>query len=329
MTAHTRVRGEGSIYPYRNGRYAAYVWVTTPVGERRRKYVYGDTRTEVHARWIDLHQSAARHRLATRSPLLREYLDWWLREVIAPFAAPKTTETYTAIVARYIGPHLNEKRLDALTVGDIRRWLQRLCAGCQCCAQSKDAARPADRRRCCAVGRCCGQRLGHRTVLDARAVLRSALAEAVAEQIITHNPAAAVRLRGSRPRRMNAWSSEHARRFLTSARDDHDPLYPAYLLLLCLGLRRGELLALQWSDIDLDTASVHVHREIQRVGGRLVLSETKTLDSEAGLPLPPLCLSVLRDHMPSPTHPVSRSWSRRGTVARSIRATSIARFRTG
>jgi integrase len=66
------------------------------------------------------------------------------------------------------------------------------------------------------------------------------------------------------------------------------------------------LLALQWSDIDLDTASVHVHREIQRVGGRLVLSETKTLDSEAGLPLPPLCLSVLRDHMPSPTHPVSR-----------------------
>ena len=33
MTAHTRARGEGSIYPYRNGRYAAYVWVTPP-GEK-------------------------------------------------------------------------------------------------------------------------------------------------------------------------------------------------------------------------------------------------------------------------------------------------------
>jgi integrase len=81
---------------------------------------------------------------------------------------------------------------------------------------------------------------------------------------------------------------------------------PAYLLLLCLGLHRGELLALQWTDIDLDTATVHVRRELQRVGGRLVLSETKTLDSEAGLPLPPLCLSALRDQMSSPTDAISR-----------------------
>lgn len=305
MTAHTRARGEGSIYPYKNGRYAGYVWVTTPSGERCRKYVYGDTRTEVHARWIDLQHTAARHRLATRSPLLGEYLTWWLREVVRPFAAPKTTETYTAIVARYISPYVGEKRLDALTVIDIRRWLQRLSAGCQCCSQGKDAARPSDQRRCCALAHCCDQRLAHRTVLDARAVLRSALTEAVADQLITHNPAAAVRLRGSRPHRMSAWSSEHARQFLASARDDHDPLYPAYLLLLCLGLRRGELLALQWRDIDLDRATVHVHRELQRIDGLLVLSDTKTLDSDAGLPLPPLCLPALRDRTSGPTDAVS------------------------
>lgn len=189
----------------------------------------------MHARWIDLQHTAARHRLATRSPLLREYLAWWLREVVGPFAAPKTTETYTAIVARYIGPYLGEKRLDALTVGDIRQWLHRLSTGCQCCRQGKDASRRNDQRRCCALARCCGQRLAHRTVLDARAVLRSALTEAVAAQIINHNPAAAVRLRGPRPRRMSAWSSEQARQFLASARDDHDPLYLAYLLLLCCG----------------------------------------------------------------------------------------------
>lgn len=35
-----RANGEGSIFPYRNG-YAAYVWVTTPDGKRRRKWVYG------------------------------------------------------------------------------------------------------------------------------------------------------------------------------------------------------------------------------------------------------------------------------------------------
>ena len=38
-----RANGEGSIFPYRNG-YPAYVWVTTPDGRRRRKWVYGKTR---------------------------------------------------------------------------------------------------------------------------------------------------------------------------------------------------------------------------------------------------------------------------------------------
>ncbi len=143
-------------------------------GDRRRKYGYGDTRQQTHARWIELHHTAARHRVATRSPRLSDDLAWWLREVIAPFAKPKTTETYTAVVARYIGPYLGQKRLDALTVVDVRRWLQRLSLGCQCCLQGKDAARPPERQRCCALGRCCGQVLARRTVLDApsRAALR-------------------------------------------------------------------------------------------------------------------------------------------------------------
>jgi integrase len=293
MTTHIRTRGEGSIYPYRNG-HAGYVWVTTLSGEQRRKHVYGDTRAEVHARWIDVHHKAARYRLATRSPRLVDYLARWLHEVIAPFAKPKTTETYTAVVARYITPYLGDTRVDALTVADVRRWLHRLATACQCCQQGKDAGRPQAGRRCCAVGRCCQQHLSRRTVLDARAVLRVALAEAMTDQLIRHNPAAAVRLPAARPRRRTAWTVEQAREFLASARDDTDPLYPAYVLLLCLGLRRGELLGLHWDDVDLNTATVHVHRELQRVGSQLLLSQTKTLDSDASLPLPPLCLTTLR-----------------------------------
>ena len=59
MTARPRSRanGEGSIYPYRNG-YSAYVWVTTPSGERKRRYVYSQTRDEVHEKWLKLHAEA-------------------------------------------------------------------------------------------------------------------------------------------------------------------------------------------------------------------------------------------------------------------------------
>lgn len=141
MTAHTRARGEGSIYPYRNGRYAAYVWVTTLTGERRRKYVYGDTRQQVHADWIELHHAAARSALATRSPQVRDYLACWLRDVVEPFAKPKTAETYARNIRLYVIPYLGEKRLDQLSVVDVRRWLRRLTSACQCCAQGKDVAR--------------------------------------------------------------------------------------------------------------------------------------------------------------------------------------------
>jgi integrase len=132
-------------------------------------------------------------------------------------------------------------------------------------------------------------------VLDIRATLRSALADAVADNLIGANPASAIRLPKARTRRLQtAWTAEEARRFLASARADGDPFYTAYVLLLVLGLRRGEILGLTWPMVDLDAATVQIRYALQRVDGRLVLSETRTLDSEAGLPLPPLCMAALR-----------------------------------
>ena len=74
--------------------------------------------------------------------------------------------------------------LDRLQVRDIRTWLNQLRTTCQCCAQGKDATRPADRRRCCAIGARCHQVLSERTIKDVRDVLRAALANAVAEELL-------------------------------------------------------------------------------------------------------------------------------------------------
>ena len=59
-----RRNGECSIFPYRNG-YAAYAWVTTPEGDRRRKWVYGKTHEEVHTKWIKLQTQAAEGPVST------------------------------------------------------------------------------------------------------------------------------------------------------------------------------------------------------------------------------------------------------------------------
>jgi len=294
MTAHKRARGEGSIFPYRNGGYAAYVWVSTPDGGRKRKYMYGKTRKEVHARWIELHRTASAGAVATRTPLLREYLEYWLRDVVRPSLKPKTAETYTMHTRLYISPGLGDKRLHKLTLRDVRNWLNRLSQTCQCCAQGKDAARPPDKQRCCAIGKCCGQRLSSRTVLDVRGVLRSALSNAVSEELVTKNVAMGLRLPRQRRRKPVPWSVEEARRFLVSARDDGDAMYPAFVLILVLGLRRGEVLGLTWPMVDLDAGTMEVGYGLQRIAGELIHGETKTEASDAVLPMPDICVTALR-----------------------------------
>lgn len=127
-------------------------------------------------------------------------------------------------------------------------------------------------------------------------MLRAALTCAIEDQIITRNPAAVVRLSSRREpkRKRRSWTVDEARRFLESARSDDDVLYPAYVLVLVLGLRKGELLGLTWELVNLDGAELYVGEQIQRVGRQLIRRETKTESSEAPLPLPDLCVAALR-----------------------------------
>ncbi|HEX3966037.1 MAG TPA: hypothetical protein VHZ03_56895 [Trebonia sp.] len=267
----TRANGEGSIFPYRNG-YAAYVWVTQPNGTRRRKWAYGKTREEVHDKWLKLHTAAKRGPVQTSTPPLADYLTGWLREVIRPPEyAPLTCSTYETLTRLYILPGLGKKRLDKLTVRDVRTWLNKLHDTCQCCAQGKDARRPEGKQRCCALGSkyCCHQIASDRTIRDAWVVLCSALTNAVTEELIPKNVARLVRVSKPRRRAAKPWTADEARRFLESAKRDHDPLYAAYVLILVLGLRKGEVLGLPWSAVNLDAAELDIGWQLQRVQRQL------------------------------------------------------------
>jgi hypothetical protein len=91
------------------------------------------------------------------------------------------------------------------------------------CAQEKDARR--DEPKCCAAGHCCGQIASERTVRDAWTVLRTALGNAVRDEILARNVAALLRVKKARTRKPRPWTVEEARKFLESARTDGDPLY--------------------------------------------------------------------------------------------------------
>jgi integrase len=288
-----RHNGEGSIYPAEGG-YRGYVWCTSPNGERYRKYVRGRSYDETQRAWLRLRDEATRGTIASDVPKLADFLSYWLKDIVQPNLSPKTHERYDMFVRLHITPYLGTKRIDKIQVKDIRQWLNKLGSICQCCRQGKDAARPEDKRRCCAVNKCCHQTLSPRSRKDARDTLRAAFACAIEEEIISRNPAAVIRLAAPRKSKRRWWTAEEARRFLERARTDDDPLYAAYVLVLVLGLRRGEALGLTWELVNFDTGELYIGEQVQRVGGQLLRRPTKTESSEAPLPVPDIAVTALK-----------------------------------
>jgi integrase len=68
------------------------------------------------------------------------------------------------------------------------------------------------------------------------------------------------------------------------------------VLIAATGLRRGEALALHWSEVDLDAGLLTVRGTLGRVGGRLLISAPKTDRSRRTVPIPPPLVTMLRAH---------------------------------
>lgn len=293
-----RSNGEGSVFPYKDG-WAGYVWVVTPEGKKTRKWAYGKTREETHDKWLKLHDLASKGPVPTKHPTVAAYLTRWLAEVIEPNREPTTYVAYEPLVRLYMIPGLGKKRLDKLTVREVQTWLNTLVTLCTCCDQKKDHRRPEFKQRCCAIGKCCKGYPSRSTIAGIRRVLRSALGNAEREELISKNVAALTTLPSAsktrKKRQRVVWGVEEARKFLEHLRAVDDPLYAAYVLILVLGLRRGEVLGLAWDCVDLGGEQLWISRQLNRVRGQLLHRETtKTDDSTASLPLLGLCVTALR-----------------------------------
>ncbi|MGD9482343.1 site-specific integrase [Streptomyces sp. TRM70308] len=148
-----------------------------------------------------------------------------------------------------------------------------------------------------------------------RATLRAALEWAIAQQLLTFNPAKHVKLApGKRPKAV-VWSDEHVARWRetgetpsavmvwtpeqTGAFLHHvagDRLYALWALIALRGLRRGEALGVEWRHLDLDRGLLTVDTTVIQDGWTPISSAPKTEDSAATIPLGPAMTAILRAH---------------------------------
>jgi integrase len=184
-----------------------------------------------------------------------------------------TFDQYRWAVDHHIVPLIGKVRLRDLTPEVVDGWLAALVA-------SGDSGKP---------------RLGATSARTVRKVLSMALEEAVQRGRLGRNPVGLTQPpRRDRTRRQLGWTLAEARRFLAEVSDHR--LAPAFQLSLVTGLRRGELLALRWSDVDLEANSLTVHQQLAIERGHPVLKQLKTEHADRVVTFGPATANLLAAH---------------------------------
>lgn len=120
----------------------------------------------------------------------------------------------------------------------------------------------------------------------------------MAEDLLKKNVMTLVKVKRAGERRRkpkrNRWSTEQAKTFLVSARQDDDPFYAAYVLVIAMAMRKGEVLGLPEDAVDEIEQLFDIAYQLQRVGGKLLHRETKTASSDETLPMPPIAATAVR-----------------------------------
>ena len=101
-------------------------------------------------------------------------------------------------------------------------------------------------------------------------------------------------LKPEKAREMQVLTREELQRFLIQAK--FEGYYEVFLLDLATGLRRGELMALQWDDLNFKTGVLNVNKQVYDVRGQLQISTPKTKNSVRKIVLPPAVVAVLREY---------------------------------
>ena len=206
-----------------------------------------------------------------------EWLELWYKTYSKPHIRLTTQLCYENRIYLHIIPSIGEIPLNKLTQSDLQKFY----------ADLKKNGRKSKVERY-------GTGVSDRLVRSCHATCRTALQKAVDEKLISVNPAIGCKLPPKKAQEMQVLTHEEMRRFLIQSKQDD--FYELALLELATGMRRGEICALKWSDLDFETGALHIQRQAYHVDHGVVISEPKTKQSCRSIILPPSVLNVLRQY---------------------------------
>ena len=278
--AKKRKAGDGLIRQRTDGRWEGrYVVGYDDHGYPKTKAVFGKSKHECAEKLAALKTQLGGIPSDKLRPEMRfaDWLDYWYETHCKPNIRTSTQSGYEDRIRLHIKPELGEISLNRLTQNDLQQFYGRL--------KKSGRKRFADKY---------GEGLSDRMVRMCHATCRSALEKAVQDGLIRVNTAIGCKLPPKKAREMQVLTREELQRFLIQAK--FEGYYEVFLLDLATGLRRGELMALQWDDLNFKTGVLNVNKQVYDVRGQLQISAPKTKNSIRKIVLPPAVVAVLREY---------------------------------
>ena len=275
-----RKNGEGTIRLRQDGRWEGRCVIGyDDNGYPKTKNVLAKTKRECVEKLRQLREACG----STKSDKIRpdmcfgDWITYWYENHCKPKIRLTTQANYEDRIRLHIIPEIGQIPLNKLTQNDLQQFYGRL----------KKNGRKSHTELY-------GEGLSDRMVRMCHASCRSALEKAVQDGLIRTNPASGCKLPPKKAREMQVLNRDELQRLLIQAREEG--YYELFLLELATGLRLGELMALQWDDLNFKTGVLTINKQVYEVKGQLILNQPKTKASIRKLVLPRALLAVLKEY---------------------------------
>ena len=274
-----RANGEGNIRKRKDGRWEGRYTVghDPETGKAIIKNVLGKTQAEVKEKLKKaIEENVGIDYGRAKTYTVGSWLEVWMENYAKIKLRPSTFKTSQGFLKNHIKPQIGSIPLADLTSLDLQRFYKHLLNGGRV-DRIEAKKKPKG--------------LAPKTVRNIHQMICSAYNLAIEQRLVTKNPTQGCALPKVEHKEMKTLTADQLSGFFQEARDSG--VYELYYLDLATGLRRGELLALQWTDLDVESKTLSITKQVNRISGELVVSPPKTRNSVRTLALPQQAVDLL------------------------------------
>ena len=216
--------------------------------------------------------------LSAKKMRFRDYADFWINNYAIPNLSPKTYERYKSMLKARILPYLGNMYLDKIQPMQLMYLYQELSESTY-------------------VRKKVSHKLSSKTVLEHHRLLHSMLQQAVYWQMIPYNPASRVRPPKAKKPNINFYDDAQTIALIKALEGEELKFRVIILLTIFTGLRRGEVLGLEWQDINFKNSSLTVRQASQYVSSiGIYTKDPKTETSNRIISIPESIIKLLKEY---------------------------------